>query len=95
MSNNQEQMPIFIAAILASIIAERTTAAGGLNRIADVDATGISTFIASWFAIRTVYNVAYISISDYSLSFIRSGAWASGFGLAAYQIYKAAQVLGA
>jgi uncharacterized MAPEG superfamily protein len=95
MSNNQEQMPIFIAAVLSSLLAERTTAAGGLNRIADVDATGLSTFLVSWFAVRAVYNVAYIQISTRPLSFVRSGAWATGFGLAAYQIYKAAQVLGA
>lgn len=89
-SNNSEQMPLFAVAVLASIIAERTTARG----VATSDDTGLSMFIASWFAVRAAYNVSYIAIADHSTSFIRSGFWTLGTGLASYQIYKAACLLG-
>lgn len=88
-SNNIEQMPIYAVAILASIIAERATIRGQTG--AD---TGLTSFITSWFAVRTLYNLAYVYISDHTTSFFRSTMWATGFGLSAYQIYKAAQILG-
>lgn len=40
------------------------------------------------------YVVSYINIADHSKSFIRSTLWAIGAGLSAYQIYKAASLLG-
>jgi uncharacterized MAPEG superfamily protein len=89
-SNNIEQMPLFAAAVIASIIAERTTATG----MGRGDATGLTTFVSAWFAIRAMYAVSYIQIEDHSKSFIRSSFWAVGSGLAAYQIYKAAALLG-
>jgi uncharacterized MAPEG superfamily protein len=92
-SNNIEQMPLFAAAILASIIAERTTATG-MGREVMSDATGLTSFVSAWFAIRAMYSVSYIQIEDHSKSFIRSSFWAIGSGLAAYQIYKAAALLG-
>jgi uncharacterized MAPEG superfamily protein len=58
------------------------------------DATGLTTFVSAWFAIRAMYAVSYIQIEDHSKSFIRSSFWAIGSGLAAYQIYKAAALLG-
>jgi len=93
-SNNMEQLPLYVAAILASIIAERSTAGGlGITAIGQ-ETTGLTTFIASWFAVRTLYNIAYVQISDHTTSFFRSTMWAVGSGLAGYQIYKAAQILG-
>lgn len=93
-SNNLEQLPLFVSAILASVIAERATLKGFGESVRGEDATGLITFIGAWFAVRTAYNVAYIQIADHSTSFLRSGLWAVGGGLAGYQIYKAAQVLG-
>lgn len=89
--NNIEQMPLFAVAVLASILAERT-AATGLGR--EPDATSLSTFVGAWFAVRAAYNVAYVQIADHATSFIRSGLWVLGSGLAFYQIYKAAAILG-
>ncbi|KAJ4301384.1 hypothetical protein N0V90_003476 [Kalmusia sp. IMI 367209] len=93
-NNNYEQMPIFAAAILASLIAERSSFKGAGAALNGEDATGLTTFIAAWFAVRTAYNVAYISISSHSASFTRSALWAAGTVLASYQIFKAAKVLG-
>ncbi|KAF2661109.1 hypothetical protein K491DRAFT_711023 [Lophiostoma macrostomum CBS 122681] len=93
-SNNIENLPLFAAAVLASIIAERSTAKGLANVAASDDVTGLTTFVAAWFAVRAAYTAAYITIDDHSLSFIRSTLWAIGSGLAGYQIYKAAQILG-
>jgi uncharacterized MAPEG superfamily protein len=87
-------MPIFAAAVLASIIAERSTVTGLGREVVSGDATGLTTFIGAWFAIRAMYNVAYVQIADHDKSFIRSGLWAIGSGLAMYQIYKAAALLG-
>lgn len=58
------------------------------------DATGVSTFIGAWFLVRSLYAVAYIQIEDHSKSFIRSALYSVGTGLAVYQIYKAAALLG-
>lgn len=93
-NNNIEQFPIFAAAILASIVAERSTVTGLGRQVANGDATGLSTFVGAWFAVRAAYNIAYVQIDDHSKSFIRSCLWATGTGLAVYQIYKAAALLG-
>ena len=87
-------MPLFAVAILASIIAERTTATGLGREAVNGDATGLTTFVSAWFVVRAMYAVAYVQIADHSKGFIRSGLWAVGSGLAFYQIYKAAALLG-
>lgn len=93
-SNNIEQMPLFATAVLCSIMAERATVTGLGNAVAGNDVTGLTMFVGAWFAVRAAYCVAYVQIADHSTSFIRSGLWAVGTGLAFYQIFKAAQVLG-
>ncbi|KAK5943015.1 hypothetical protein PMZ80_004020 [Knufia obscura] len=93
-SNNLEQMPLYAAAILASVIAERATVKGLGHAATGGDVMGLSSFVASWFMVRTVYTVAYVQIADHTTSFFRSTMWAVGSGLAGYQIYKAAQILG-
>jgi len=93
-SNSTEQMPLFAVAVIASIIAERTTATGLGREAVRGDATGLSTFVGAWFLVRSLYVASYIQIADHSKSFIRSSFWAVGSGLAAYQIYKAAALLG-
>ncbi|KAL1591409.1 hypothetical protein SLS60_012022 [Paraconiothyrium brasiliense] len=94
-NNNFEQLPLFVAAVLASILAERVAGPSvKIGGTGDLDPTGLTTFVGAWFAIRTAYNVAYISIDDHSKSFARSALWVTGSGLAFYQIFKAAQILG-
>ncbi|KAF2874299.1 hypothetical protein BDV95DRAFT_565907 [Massariosphaeria phaeospora] len=91
-SNNMESLPLFAAAVLASIIAERTTLKGAAG-LGD-DPTGLTTFIGAWFAIRAAYMVSYVQIGDHQTSFIRSGFYALGGVLAGWQFYKAASLLG-
>ncbi|EAT83918.1 hypothetical protein HBH56_157390 [Parastagonospora nodorum] len=93
-SNNIEQMPLFAVAILASIMAERSTVTGLGRAVVDGDATGLTTFVAAWFAVRAAYDVAYVAIADHEKSFIRSTLYAVGSGLAGWQIWKAAALLG-
>jgi uncharacterized MAPEG superfamily protein len=57
-SNNMENLPFFAAAVLASVIAERSTAKGLGNVVAGDDVTGLMTFVGAWFAVRAAYTVA-------------------------------------
>ncbi|KAH9881112.1 hypothetical protein J1614_001606 [Plenodomus biglobosus] len=93
-SNNLEQLPLFAVAILSSIMAERTTATGLGREVVRGDATGLSTFIGTFFLVRAAYGVAYVQIAEHGKSFIRSFLYMGGVGLAVYQIYKAAALLG-
>lgn len=51
-SNNLEQLPLYAAAVLASIIAERVTAKGLGNSAVGDDVTGLTTFIGAFMAVR-------------------------------------------
>jgi uncharacterized MAPEG superfamily protein len=88
-SNNTEQMPLFASAVLASLLAEKVTLRGKAG-----DNTDLSQFILLFMAVRAAYVVSYVQIADHSKSFIRSALWAIGSGLAGFQIYKAAQLMG-
>lgn len=80
-------MPLFAVAVLASLLAERVTATGVQRAsVGHVDPTGLTTFIAGWFAVRTAYNFAYVQIASHEYSFLRSTCWAVGSGLAGWQV---------
>lgn len=51
-SNNLEQLPLYAAAVLASIIAQRVTARGQGNAVVGDDVTGLTTFIGAFMAVR-------------------------------------------
>jgi len=93
-SNNLEQLPLYAAAVLASLIAERVTAKGLGRSVVEGDVTGLRTFVGAFMVVRAAYVVSYVQIADHGKSFIRSSFWAIGAGLSAYQIYKAAALLG-
>lgn len=89
-------MPFFSAAILASIIAERTTGTG-LAKAAigsNSSATDLMTFISVWFALRTCYVVSYVLIGDHKKSFIRSAFYSAASIWCINQFWKCAKVLG-
>lgn len=88
-SNNTEQMPLFASAVLASLLAEKVTLRGKAG-----DNTDLSQFITLFMVVRAAYVVSYVQTADHSKSFIRSALWAIGSGLAGWQIYKAAQLMG-
>jgi hypothetical protein len=56
-------MPLFAVAVLASIIAERSTVTGLGRETLNGDATGLTTFVGAWFVVRSLYNVAYVRIT--------------------------------
>ncbi|KAK4629175.1 hypothetical protein CLAFUR4_08532 [Fulvia fulva] len=93
-SNSLEQLPLYAVAVLASVIAERSTARGLGNVVAGEDVTGLTGFIGAFMVVRAAYMVSYVQIADHSKSFIRSTFWVIGAGLSAYQIYKAAAIIG-
>lgn len=51
-SNNIEQLPLYAVAVLASIVAERVTARGLGTKAVEGDATGLTTFVAAFMAVR-------------------------------------------
>jgi uncharacterized MAPEG superfamily protein len=51
-SNNLEQLPLYAAAVLASVIAERSTAKGLGNAVVGEDVTGLTTFIGAFMVVR-------------------------------------------
>ncbi|KAF9697649.1 hypothetical protein EKO04_004310 [Ascochyta lentis] len=93
-SNNLEQLPLYAAAVLASLFAERVTAKGLGSSVVEGDVTGLTTFVGAFMVVRAAYVVSYVQIADHGKSFIRSLFWAIGAGLSAYQMYKAAALLG-
>jgi uncharacterized MAPEG superfamily protein len=94
-NNNIEQLPLFAVAVLASIVAERVAGPSiKIGGTGDLDPTGLTTFVGTFFAVRVAYTAAYVLIEDQAKSFGRSALWAVGSGLSMYQIYKAAQLLG-
>lgn len=95
--NSMENMPLFIAAVFAGLLADQATK-GTVGR-ALLTSGGVSDkmkrFLTSWFAIRGLYTAAYITTSDNKYSVIRSLLWVASLGVAFEQIYSAAKVLGA
>lgn len=89
-ANCFEHMPIFAAAVLASIVANRLSA----QEAEGDDIVGLTKFIAWWFALRSAFVVAYVSISNPKISLVRSALWAAGLVLLCAQFYSVAKVLG-
>lgn len=52
MANSMEQLPLYAAAVLASIIAERVTAKGLGSKGVGEDITGLTAFVGAFMAVR-------------------------------------------
>ncbi|CAI6337623.1 unnamed protein product [Periconia digitata] len=89
-TNLVEYMPVFASAVLASVFANQATS-GDLNAGGDV--TGLTNFIATWYALRVAYVTAYIGTKNAKYATIRSIFWFLSLGLVGYQFYKVADVL--
>jgi len=93
--NAFETMPLFYAAVVAGLLAEQATKGTiGKTYVSSAVSTGLTTFLASWFAVRGAYTLAYIGIESKQLSYVRSGLYFAGIGLCFQQFYNAAWVLG-
>ncbi|PNS18402.1 hypothetical protein CAC42_6219 [Sphaceloma murrayae] len=91
--NNLESFPLFASAVLAGLLADGVGKGGVLT--GEVAGKGTLRFVYSWFAVRTLFNVLYISTSNNKYTWIRSAVFFAGVGLAAQQFWRAAQILGA
>lgn len=93
--NNVENLPLYVAAVFAGLLAEQATKGTvGKTYVSSSIPTGLTRFIYSWFAIRILHNVAYITTTTKQWSHLRSVAWMIGTGLAFQQIWQAATTLG-
>ncbi|THY25646.1 hypothetical protein D6D01_05026 [Aureobasidium pullulans] len=82
-NNSLESMPLFIAATLSGVFAEKLTRT-------DV---GNAQFSVVFLGIRALYTILYINTSSEKYSHARSLTWTAGMALCFYQIYKAAVAL--
>ncbi|KAI4737801.1 hypothetical protein E4T50_11697 [Aureobasidium sp. EXF-12298] len=81
--NSMETLPLFIAATLSGVFAEKLTRT-------DV---GNAQFSAIFLGLRVLYTLLYINTSSEQASHARSLTWTAGLALCFYQIYKAAVAL--
>jgi uncharacterized MAPEG superfamily protein len=78
--NALENMPLFLAAIFAGLLAERDAGRD----------LGTSFFAASWLIVRTLYSINYVNTTSIKWSFARSGLWFVGTLLCFGMIGRAA-----
>jgi len=93
--NSLENMPLFYAAVVAGLLAEQATKGTiGKTYVSSGVSTGMRTFLAGWFAVRSAYTLAYIGIESKQMSYVRSGLYFAGVALCFQQFYNAAYILG-
>ena len=93
--NNFENLPLYIGAVFAGLLAEQATKGTiGKTYVSSGVSTGLTRFVYGWFALRGLYNVAYIATTDQKVSYLRSGLYFATVGLAFEQFWNAAQILG-
>ena len=84
-ANHLENMPLFVAAVFAGLMAERTAGAGSV---------GLDAFVMGWMACRVVYTANYIVTEKASWSYLRSAMYMVCTGWAFMVIGKAAFAIG-
>ncbi|KAH7385624.1 hypothetical protein BKA66DRAFT_461661 [Pyrenochaeta sp. MPI-SDFR-AT-0127] len=80
-ANGMENLPLFASAVI-------------LGNLAGLKKDDLTTFVASFLAVRIAYTVAYITTKTQGPTFIRSGLWAAGMSLCFRTIIQAAKALG-
>ena len=84
--NNMEQMPIYVAAVLAGLMAEGRAGKG---------CTKLGLFVCCWMMLRTIYTLLYIRTEQKARAWIRGLVWMLGGFAAIWEIVAAARVLDA
>ncbi|KAF2861749.1 hypothetical protein K470DRAFT_29523 [Piedraia hortae CBS 480.64] len=82
--NSLENMPLYVAAVLAGVLAEKKAGAGSV---------GLSNFCVMWHLIRLLYTANYIMTETIRWSYLRSLLYFAGTGYAFATLYKSARVL--
>lgn len=83
--NALENMPLFVAAIFAGLMAERSAGTGSV---------GLDNFVVGWMACRIVYTVNYIVTESKGWSYLRSAMYIASTGWAFTVLGKAAYAVG-
>ncbi|KAF2721633.1 hypothetical protein K431DRAFT_320296 [Polychaeton citri CBS 116435] len=93
-TNNLENMPLFVAALLAGLLADQMQKAG-LNGSLGLGTTSLmlNEFALAWLLVRTLYTAAYLKIETKKLSYLRSLCYFIGVGLCFAELIQAAKVL--
>ncbi|KAK5696597.1 hypothetical protein LTR97_007900 [Elasticomyces elasticus] len=84
--NHLENMPLFVAAVFAGLLAENQ-----VGRSGDV---GLTAFCIGWMAIRVLYTINYLTTETQLWSYARSGLYFAGTFWAFAVLGRAAWVLG-
>lgn len=84
--NHLENMPLFVAAVFAGLMAERSAGQGSV---------GLDMFVMGWMGMRVVYTANYIVTESASWSYLRSLMYMAGTSWAFTVIGKAAYAIGA
>ena len=89
--NAMENMPLFVAAVFAGLLAERTTGSG----LVKAESVGLESFVVGILAARVVYTLNYIMTETVTWSYLRSVMYIGSTVWSFVVIAKAAYVLGA
>lgn len=84
--NALENMPLYVAAIFAGLMAERTAGVGSV---------GLENFVMGFLGLRVVYTLNYIATESVSWSYLRSLAYMVSTGWAFTILGRAAYAVGA
>lgn len=84
--NHFENMPLFVAAVFAGLMAERSAGTGSV---------GLDSFVMGWMGCRVVYTINYILAESVSWSYLRSAMYMFSTAWAFTVIGKAAYAVGA
>lgn len=84
--NALENMPLFVAAVFAGLMAERSAGTGSV---------GLNSFVLGWMGCRVVYTANYLVTESASWSFLRSAMYALSTSWAFVVLGKAAYAVGA
>ncbi|TKA79327.1 hypothetical protein B0A55_03462 [Friedmanniomyces simplex] len=84
--NHLENMPLFVAAVFAGLLAE--------NQVGSTGEVGVTAFCVGWMAIRVLYTISYLVTETQGWSYVRSALYFAGTGWAFWVLGRAAWVLG-
>ncbi|GIZ41497.1 hypothetical protein CKM354_000480000 [Cercospora kikuchii] len=83
--NHLENMPLYVAAVFAGLLAENKLGKGSV---------GLASFVYGWNAIRILYTANYLTTETRNWSYLRSLLYFAGTGWAFAILYRASKAVG-
>lgn len=83
--NHLENMPLYVAAVFAGLLAENKLGKGSI---------GLESFVYGWNLIRILYTANYLTTETKLWSYLRSLLYFTGTGWAFAILYRAAKAIG-